>query len=77
MKEELKRCRYCHSEKNLTRDHIIPISKGGKLGKKNIQTLCCYCNQMKRDMSDKQIANLFKWFKYILDNRKSPLNWDK
>lgn len=40
----------CRSTKNLTIDHIIPISKGGSRGKKeNWQVLCKRCNQKKAD----------------------------
>jgi Zn finger protein HypA/HybF involved in hydrogenase expression len=40
-------CQHCGSRKNLSVDHIIPESKGGKLTMENTQTLCCKCNSRK------------------------------
>jgi 5-methylcytosine-specific restriction endonuclease McrA len=35
------------SKVKLTRDHITPLSRGGKHTKSNIQALCYHCNQEK------------------------------
>jgi len=35
-----------------TRDHIIPVSKGGGLTFGNVQALCLSCNARKRDKID-------------------------
>ena len=35
------------SEVLITKDHIIPKSKGGRLGLNNLQTMCKVCNEMK------------------------------
>lgn len=50
--EEIKasqkyRCAMCHKKKPLTRDHIIPITKGGQHTASNIQALCRSCNTKK------------------------------
>ena len=44
----LKReCVFCEAKENLTKDHILPRSRGGKDGWHNIQILCFKCNQIK------------------------------
>ena len=41
------RCKRCGATSNLTIDHIVPISKGGKSEPSNLQTLCESCNKAK------------------------------
>ncbi len=41
------KCAYCSSEKNLTIDHILPKSKGGKNTWENLITACGKCNLKK------------------------------
>ncbi len=52
-REVLKRdnhsCQYCGSNKRLTLDHVIPVSKGGQHKWDNVVTACEPCNQRKRD----------------------------
>ena len=43
----VKQCKVCSSSSNLTIDHIIPISRGGKNNIENLQILCNTCNQLK------------------------------
>lgn len=42
-------CQYCGSEKDLTLDHLIPRSKGGKSSWNNLVTACKRCNTRKGD----------------------------
>lgn len=67
--EEIKQkqnytCLHCgkkEPEINLTRDHIIPVSKGGGLTKNNVQGLCSICNCKKHTKIDSQgFQNILK-----------------
>ena len=46
-KRDNYKCVMCGEKENLTLDHIIPISKGGKTELNNLQTMCKRCNKMK------------------------------
>jgi len=43
------RCVYCGEKKPLTRDHVVPVSKGGAFTKDNVVPACKSCNSVKRD----------------------------
>jgi hypothetical protein len=45
-----KVCKECGTNKNLTIDHIIPLSKGGTDAVSNLQALCRKCNEKKSDI---------------------------
>lgn len=46
-KRDNNTCGYCGSHKNLTVDHILPKSRGGKNTWENMITCCNRCNSMK------------------------------
>ena len=43
------KCADCRKPRKLTKDHIIPLSRGGTDFAYNIQGLCLSCNSKKRD----------------------------
>jgi hypothetical protein len=43
------RCAYCHKEAKMTKDHFIPVSKGGEFTINNIIPCCLQCNVSKHD----------------------------
>ena len=44
-------CQYCGTNKDLTLDHVVPRSKGGKSTWTNLVTACKKCNSIKGDYS--------------------------
>lgn len=57
-KEHRHVCYYCGKEiifsKDLTVDHLIPVSRGGKTVEENL-AICCYqCNQEKANMTEEE-----------------------
>lgn len=53
-------CQYCGSKKQLTIDHIVPRSKGGKTNWTNLITACHRCNVIKGDKTPDQAGMLLK-----------------
>jgi 5-methylcytosine-specific restriction endonuclease McrA len=49
MKRDGFMCMYCGSCSELTIDHIVPKSKGGKTSWENLVTACTKCNNIKDD----------------------------
>lgn len=56
-KRDNNQCVYCGSEKNLTIDHILPRSRGGKNSWTNLVTCCSSCNRKKGDRTPEE-ANM-------------------
>lgn len=48
-KRDQNQCQYCGSSKDLTLDHVVPKSKGGKSTWTNLVTACKKCNAKKGD----------------------------
>jgi 5-methylcytosine-specific restriction endonuclease McrA len=51
------RCKHCGRREpdiKLTRDHIVPVSKGGSVGKDNVQGLCQPCNSRKHNKPERR-----------------------
>lgn len=60
-------CYYCGQKtppKELTMDHIVPISRGGKSSKGNVVTACKTCNNAKKQLLP------MEWEKYLQDKNK-------
>jgi hypothetical protein len=51
---DYNKCLLCGTDKNISVDHIIPFSKGGRTIETNLQTLCRSCNSKKKD---KEVVN--------------------
>jgi 5-methylcytosine-specific restriction endonuclease McrA len=59
-------CYYCGREapaKELTMDHIVPISRGGKTTKSNVVPACKECNNNKKHLLP------MEWEQYLQDVR--------
>ena len=48
-KRDSHECLYCGSKKDLTLDHVLPKSRGGKSTWNNLATACKKCNSIKGD----------------------------
>ena len=48
-KRDQNQCQYCGKTRELTLDHLIPRSKGGKFVWTNLVTACLSCNAKKGD----------------------------
>lgn len=61
------KCHYCGNQispKDLTMDHIIPISRGGKSTKGNVVTACKDCNTLKKQLLP------MEWEKHLAQTHK-------
>lgn len=65
-------CFKCKSKENLSLDHHIPMSKGGKTRRNNVVVLCFKCNNKKDNLLPKEFYN-----KRELDNITFLLNIGK
>jgi len=58
-------CVYCGSNKNLTLDHVIPKSKGGKNSWENLVTSCFKCNLKKGNKTPDEAKMKMKHLPYV------------
>ncbi|GCL38390.1 MAG: HNH endonuclease [Sphaerospermopsis kisseleviana] len=58
-KYQCQSCGKTSLETNLSIDHIIPLSRGGKNDISNLQTLCLTCNQNKTNKIDHRFYRHF------------------
>jgi hypothetical protein len=76
-------CVYCGSNKNLTLDHVIPQSKGGKDSWDNLVTACKRCNGEKADLTleeyGKQIPEPKRphYLMLMKQTEDIPTEWEK
>lgn len=64
----LGRCHYCgehFAPEDLTMDHLVPVSRGGKASRNNVVPACKECNSRKKYLLP------IEWEEY-LDNQTSP-----
>lgn len=69
------KCAYCGRKQSrsvkLTKDHVIPVSKGGLTVKHNIVPACPACNSSK---SDSDFEEWYDNYKYFNADRKERIN---
>ncbi len=59
-KRDNNECQYCGTKHDLTLDHLIPRSKGGKTTWKNLVTACKQCNAKKGDLSPEEAGMILE-----------------
>ena len=67
-RRDLNICAYCgvrFSEKQLTRDHIIPVSHGGATSWTNLVTACTRCNNRKDSRTPEQADMPLLYVPYV------------
>ncbi len=53
-KRDSQKCVYCNSKEDLTIDHVMPRSRGGKTKWTNLVTACKKCNARKGDFTPEE-----------------------
>ena len=59
-KRDNNECQYCGTNRNLTIDHVVPRSRGGKNTWSNMVTCCLKCNGYKGDRTPSEAGMLLK-----------------
>jgi 5-methylcytosine-specific restriction endonuclease McrA len=61
LKRDTNQCQYCGNRKQLTIDHVIPLSRGGKHIWNNVVIACSTCNSRKGNQTPEEAKmTLFK-----------------
>jgi len=66
-------CHYCGRKvgrENLTMDHVVPLSRGGKSKKGNIVAACKECNNRKKSLLP------LEWEEYLDSLENGPTNYE-
>lgn len=63
-KRDSGRCQYCGSTRDLTLDHVLPRSKGGKTSWDNLITACKSCNSRKGDRTPQEAQMPLRYAPY-------------
>lgn len=66
LKQDGKHCQFCGSTRNLTIDHIIPRSLGGRRNRENVIVLCKSCNERKGN----RLVEIVWWDDYYPSNKQ-------
>ena len=77
---DLYTCQYCNSQQtrnNLTLDHVLPLSKGGRTQWENIVAACSPCNARKADRTNMKPKVLpYQPDYYELVNKRKQMQFD-
>lgn len=60
-KRDKYKCKQCGTSEELTIDHIVPLSLGGKDIDSNLRTLCAPCNVKKGNYNPSWKERIFAW----------------
>lgn len=63
-KRDEYKCQYCGDTKELTLDHVVPRSRGGKSTWKNLVTACKFCNTKKGNNNPEEAGLILKKLPY-------------
>lgn len=78
-KRDNYQCVYCGSRKDLTLDHVLPKSRGGKNEWNNLVTSCSKCNVKKADRTPEEAKMKMKQLPYepnlISENKSIQKLW--
>jgi 5-methylcytosine-specific restriction endonuclease McrA len=58
-------CQYCGTKRDLSIDHIIPSSRGGKTNFKNCVTSCVKCNTTKGNRTPEEASMKLNRLPYV------------